>query len=73
MTGLEIGVLVFGLLSKAAPIVYQFVVDEISGGADAEKLRKMDVSVFVSYEGKGGEAVSMQAKIENEMMDPDAD
>jgi len=73
MTGLEIGALVFGLLAKAAPIVYKFVADEISGGADAEKLKSMDVKLFISYEGNSGEAVTMQAAIESDMLDPAAD
>jgi hypothetical protein len=61
------------LLMKALPVVYEFVKNEIDGGADAQKLRDTPVHFSISFGGGEGDAVKIQRVVEDEMLDPDQD
>jgi hypothetical protein len=65
--------LAFEFLLRIAPKIYEFIKDEIDGGADAEKFRKEPVTVYIAYGGKEGEAVKVQRLVESDMLDPNAE
>lgn len=62
--------IVVNILMKAFPVVYDFVNNELAGGADAQKLRDEPVSFSISFGGGEGDAVKVQRAIEGEMLDP---
>jgi hypothetical protein len=62
--------LVVEILVKVLPELVEFIQGEISGGADAEELRKKPLSVSVAFGGGPGKVIVVQESIEADMADP---
>jgi hypothetical protein len=63
----------FDLVIETLPKLYDFIKNEVDGGADAEKLRNEPVEVYVAFKGGSGEMHKAQINIESDMLDPNAD
>lgn len=61
------------LLARLAIPMYEFIKNEIDGGADAQKFRDEPVTVYVAFEGGEGDAVKAQRLVEDDMLDPNAE
>jgi hypothetical protein len=68
---MDVASFVLEILTRAAPELYAYIKSEIDGGADAEELRKQDISVSIAFGGGPGEALVIQSKLEADMLNPD--
>ena len=65
--------ILFQLIAKFGPKLYEYIKAELDGGADAEELRNAEVSVSIAFGGKEGKVVVTQREVEDMMADPSAD
>lgn len=70
---MDIAKFIFDLLLKAGPGLYDFIKNEIDGGADAGKLRNEKIEISIAFGGGAGTVIVVQEAIEDEMLDPNAD
>lgn len=72
MGPVEIGKFVLEILLKIGPDLYEFIKDQIDGGASAAKLRGERLEVSIAFGGGPGKVIVVQEAIEDEMADPKA-